>query len=281
MNIDSTVVLVNASNPKMLRDAIPANIFDHAILQIEIEGQIYYVDTTNPYQGGPLSKIFLSNFEYGLVLKDGNDLTPIPKSNLETPKTIESSFILTEGVDLNINTTASGHDADDLRYFYKACSEDDLKNYYLSFIKKTFQNAAIKSFSFSDDRERNIVKINEYYSLNIPEDESLLPFISFIKSRELNYINPYNSSPHVLTYPLWIKEHIRTENISSSSAAGKYTASHETFLFNFSMDKNNNGINYYLELKNLQDHVPQELLQSYSEQMEEILNVLPTEVVVR
>lgn len=282
MNIDSTVVLVNSSNPKMLEDAIPTIAdFDHVILQIEIEGQIYYVDPTNSYQGGPLSKIFLRNFEYGLVLKDGTDLTPLPKSDLETPKTIESSFILTESVDLNINTTASGHDADELRYTFKACSEDDLKNYCLSFIQKTFQNAAIKSFSFLDDRERNIIKISECYSLNIPEGEGFLPFISFIKSSGLNYINPNSPSPHVLTYPLWIKEHIRIENPSSSSAAGKYTASHEVFLFNFSMDKNNNGTDYYLELKNLQDHVPQELLQSYSEQLEEIADVLPIEIVVR
>lgn len=282
MSIDSTVVLVNSSNPKMLEDAIPTiSDFDHVILQIEIEGQIYYVDPTNSCQGGPLSKIFLRNFEYGLVIKDGTDLIPIPKSDLETPKTIESSFILTEGVDLNINTTASSHDADDLRYVHKAYSEDDIKNYSLSLIQKTFKNAAIKSFSFLDDRERNIVKISECYSLNIPEEESFLPFISFIKSLELNYINPNSPSPHVLTYPLWIKEHIRIENPSSYSAAGKYTASHEVFLFNFSMDRNNNGSDYYLELKNLQDHVPQELLQSYSEQLEEIADVLPVEIIVR
>lgn len=288
MGIESKPILVNYINPKVLSDVIPSEcLFNHVALQIKIGDEIFYVDSTLSHQGGSLSENYFPNFEWGLLLSEGTDkLISLPNSSLKRPIEVESSFIFVSKdlADYKIETSFYGLKADALRLFFDENSKEVVAKERFSKIKKAFKKAKCNSYEFSDDRENNIFKTIESYSVNTIENKNVkeLPFFSDILGKGLNYISSERSVPCALKYPLWVTEHIRIENPFNSYSHFKstYENSNEAIFFNFSTNRSEKNIEYHLELKHLKDHISKDALRSYYKIINDIEDEIPTKIII-
>ncbi len=273
MDIPSTPLLVHSSNGKRLSEALPdPTLFNHLVLQIEIQGTTYSVDPTYSLQGGSLQTNFFPNYEYGLLLREGSErLTPLPKVSLEKPTEIDTSFIL-ESEDsalLKIKSVYHGFKADQVRRSFqwrgmKKFSEDCLTD-----IQEIYGAAILDSpLKLLDDRENNILTLTELYRLPTQKtsDTKMLKVLSFIIRNYLDSrVNPERSSPYAISYPLWMKEHIHIESpfIKWKPFEENYTQEHESLFYNLSTRIEEHRADFDIELKHLQDHVPQTSLRDY------------------
>ena len=119
-----------------------------------------------------------------------------------------------------------------------------------------------------DDRENNILTFTTSFRLPTEKisDKKRLEVFSYILRRYLDYlVNPERSSPYALFYPLWVKERIRIENpfMQWKSFEKIDTQEHESLLYTLSTRIKGNSADFELELKHLQDHVPQNSLRDY------------------
>ncbi|MFS8562809.1 MAG: hypothetical protein LVR00_00105 [Rhabdochlamydiaceae bacterium] len=119
-----------------------------------------------------------------------------------------------------------------------------------------------------DDRENNIFRSIESYHLPMQKlgDKRVLEIFSYVLNQYVySQISPLRGSPCKIKYPCWIKEDIRIENpfIRWELFKDTYEQNHESLLYRLVTDVSEHQVNFSIELKHLQDHIPQASLQDY------------------
>ena len=78
-------------------------------------------------------------------------------------------------------------------------------------------------------------------------------------------LNPERASPYEIAYPLWIREHIHFDNpfIIWNPYQDDYWQEHEAFYYGFNTRATAHRVDFDLELKHLQDHIPQPTIREY------------------
>lgn len=72
LGLDASPALVNTRDGYMIDQALPTGeIFDHCIVRLAIDGNIYWLDPTNSPQRSPLNTLGQSHLGWALVLKPG------------------------------------------------------------------------------------------------------------------------------------------------------------------------------------------------------------------
>lgn len=127
----------------------------------------------------------------------------------------------------------------------------------------------------SDDRERNIVTLIEFYDLPtqaIQNKQTIEVFSHTLRNYLNSSVNPQRSSPYEIFYPLWVKEQILIETpfMDWSPYGESFIKTHEAVLYDFSMKMKGNSAFFDFELKHLQDHIPKQSLHDYWQMMNEI-----------
>lgn len=280
MEIPSTPLLVHTSRGKQLSDVLPnPRLFNHLVLQLEIEGKIYFVDPTSSLQGGTLLTNSFPNYYWGLLLTDKfENLTLLPEIILKNPTEIDTSFILEseDSAKLKIKSTFYDSRADRLRRLFKWDGVKAISDESLSRFRKEYGEVTLDALiEFSDDRDNNIFTMIESYHLPTEKlsDKKVMEVFSYILRSYLdNRINPQRSSPYELSYPLWVKEHIHIENpfIQWKFFEELYEKEHESLLYTLSTHIEKTDAYYNLELKHLKDHVPKDSLRDYWQTVREI-----------
>ncbi len=267
MDIPSTPLLVHTSNGKRLSEALPSPfLFDHLIVQLEIQGTTYLVDPTYRLQGGALQTNFFPNYEYGLLLREGSEpLMSFPEMSIENPIEIDMSFIL-ESEDsalLKIKRVYHAFEADQVRRSFQHHGVEKISEHFLSNMQEVY-GAATLDFPLEvlDDRENNVLTFTEIYHLPTHEavDTKELDVLSLIMRDYLDSrVDPEKDSPYAISYPLWVKEHIHIENpfLKWESFEENYTQEHESLFYNLSTRIEEHRADFDIELKHLRDHIPQ------------------------
>lgn len=272
MDIRSTPALVHSSDGLSLPSFLPApTLFNHAVLQIEIDGITYWADPTIILQGSSLTDSFFPNYHWALLLSEKTtDLTPIPQPTQNHPAVeITTSIDLSTPnfVMIHTETVYHGFKADEIRRSLARMGLEDLSKDYLKTAQSKYRGAtSISPMEIEDDREQNILIRKESYRVPIRAygGKKMLK----IKARTLedfldSAIAPERNSPYKLTYPLWVKEDIYVENPFHIMEPGGFSIENEVLSYTYKIEKQGQKSHFQFELKNLQDHIPVHLIATY------------------
>lgn len=273
MDISSKLLLVHSTEGKNLPDSLPLPfIFDHAVLQIEIDGLFYYVDPTISFQGGSLKTTYFPDYKWGLLVAPGtNNLMALAENQVKFPIKMESFFVL-ESQDLaslTIKSIFCDFDADRFRRYLEHNGLQSLADRCLSEMQEVYGAACLKSFpEVIDDRKSNSLILIESYRLPTQKlsGKKLLKIYSYILRHSLERkVNPMREAPYEIEYPLWVKERIYIENPFNKwkSFQETYTQQHESFVYHLLTDIEGNHAYFDIELKHIKDHIPIYSLQEY------------------
>lgn len=175
-NIDAGLVLANTYKNRGLEAALPSpHAFNHMVVELSIQGRRQYIDPTITNQGGDIKSRYFP--AYGKVLSglDKNGLTDIPQNvagniKIREVLTLEGKFNAT----LEVTTTYSGNEADNIRSYFQSNAKNDIQKQYLEFYAKTYPKInKAENVQYKDDIENNSVEITEKYKIkNIGKAES-------------------------------------------------------------------------------------------------------------
>jgi Domain of Unknown Function with PDB structure (DUF3857)/Protein of unknown function (DUF2569)/Transglutaminase-like superfamily len=184
-DVDAVPVLVSTSFRQGIKGFIPTPLpFDHVIVQVVLDGETNYVDTTRPSQRGLLDRRFIDFYGEGLPLDENSTgLIRIPATNAGLPKSIEDENfdVSTNGAtELTVTSTFEGRDADFTRQELAAVSRDTLEKNLLAYHKKYYADiVATKAPEIHDDEELNRIQmVGHYFIPNIWKPAAQTNFIT-------------------------------------------------------------------------------------------------------
>jgi transglutaminase-like putative cysteine protease len=173
LGVEAYAALVNTRLNRGLGDALPAiNMFDHVIVSVFHEGNIYWLDPSRQYQYGSLSSIHQPDYGYALVLKPGAfalmEATPLHQAYSATE--LRETFDLSAGPDApalyNVQTTVTGLNAEKLRADLASTGRNSAQKDYLRFYKRFYPSIeATEPARFTDRPELNELEVAEKYSI--------------------------------------------------------------------------------------------------------------------
>lgn len=181
LGVDATPELVNTTMRQTVAEMNPAaTVFDHAITQINLGGQLYWLDATANYQRGPLAVRYWPTYGYGLLVRPGaKELTPIPPCPVQSKTTISQYFQLgrlDQPSRLKVVTYAEGRDADQLRADFSKTVRNELEQSYLNYYARYYPNITqTDPINYIDDEQQNRIEVDAFYSIQkiwtrLPED---------------------------------------------------------------------------------------------------------------
>lgn len=280
MDIPSRPTLVHTSHGSRLPEKLPSPfLFNHVVLQIEIDGTTYWVDPVYPSQGGSLETSYCPDHQWGLLLsEDSNGLAPIPRLIPKRPIELESLYIIESENSALLRRKSVYYDdrADRMRRSFEVYGTDKLSKNNLTIMQKAYGAVTTEEpLKFLDDRDNNILTTFQTYRLSIPKfsRKKTIELRSDILYDYLySNINPERKAPYAIDFPCWVKEHIRVENsfLDWETYEESFTADQEAFYFDSQMKVDEQTAEFDLELKYRGDHIPQEDMREYWDILNEI-----------
>ncbi len=187
LGIEAFPVLVNDRRRQELAELHPsATVFNHAIVQVNMDGQSFWLDPTARCERGALALRSWPGYGWGLRVGPGvTGLTPIPPCPVQ-PLTTVTEFINVGGLNalstVKIVTVAEGPDADRLREHFAATPREDIERENLN-AQARFYSAISRAspMIYSDDERQNRVQTTEFYT--VEKLWSRLPDESFYRCR--------------------------------------------------------------------------------------------------
>jgi hypothetical protein len=171
LGIEAWPTLVNTRLRQTVLELHPsAEVFDHAIAQVNLDGQSYWLDATANYQRGPLAVRSWPNYGYGLVVRPKTTALTAIAPGPALPRTTVTQYIRLGGLnqesELKVVTVAEGRDAEQLRAEFATTTRDEIErwhlNYYAKFYPDIEQTAPL---IYTDDEQQNQVEVDEFYGV--------------------------------------------------------------------------------------------------------------------
>ena len=172
LGIEAYPVLVNTDSRQTIANWLPAaNLFDHCISVVRLNGQTWWLDPTAGYQRGPLAMHYLPNFGYGLVISPmTTGLTRIPQTAGLPLTTTTEYFDLGRKLgcsDLKVVTVAEGADADNLRATFATTKRSDIEKNFTHFYAESYPGTQMAApIEIHDDELQNRFQVTESYTIN-------------------------------------------------------------------------------------------------------------------
>lgn len=171
MDIEAYPMLVNTTLKHSIKDLLPSpKIFDHCVVKVIDDKSKYYYDPTITNQGGDYNSTHFPNYEYGLVVKQGNDnfdeINPYSENRIETFEEFTIDTI-GKGAKLKVVTTYYESEADNMRNYYKNNSINSIKKEYEEYYSNYYFNvSSITSPKIKDEKYSNVFKVFEEYKID-------------------------------------------------------------------------------------------------------------------
>ncbi len=170
LGFDAKTALVNTVRRRALDDVLPTPLaFDHAIVQVTVDGRSTFIDATSSYQRGPLSTRQPPSFERALLLApETRALVPIPRPRLTQPDH-EVEEILTvsddhHSADLEVETTDRGPEAQSTRAEFSQRTRKEIGRDYLNYYSQEYPTITqTAELQVADDEGANVVVVRERY----------------------------------------------------------------------------------------------------------------------
>jgi transglutaminase-like putative cysteine protease len=169
LGIEAYPALVNTKLRRKLDEYLPSPfLFDHVITQVVDGGKTYWIDGTLSDQGGTLATLETPSDERALVVRsETKTLTPIVVHNRGKVAVEEIISTDKQRMTLQVTSTYSGHEADDIRSRLASESLADIAKAHLNrYAADHPRIEALGAPSITDDRLRNVVVLRERYAIH-------------------------------------------------------------------------------------------------------------------
>ncbi len=169
LGIEAYPALVNTKLRAHLDGYLPSPfLFDHVITQVLDGGKTYWIDGTLSDQGGTLATIETPNDERTLIVRpETKALAPIVVHNRGKVSVEEIIRTDNQRMTLEVTSTYSGHDADDIRSRLATESLADVAKAHLNrYAADHPRIEALGQPSIADDRLRDVLVIHERYTIH-------------------------------------------------------------------------------------------------------------------
>jgi len=168
--IKAHMALVNTDAEEYTSQFLPSsNVFDHAVVVAYINGKQVWVDATMSNQGGTGTNIHFPDYEKALILSpETTGLTDIPQSALGKTTCRERFTVLDKSkpVTLQVTTTYTLNQADNMRSTFASQSRDETEKNYLNYYLESYPDIEAKdTVRIVDDRKSNTLTVYESYQI--------------------------------------------------------------------------------------------------------------------
>ena len=173
MQIESYPALVNSSVFGAVENRLPTALaFDHAIVQVKLDGETVWVDPTESHQGGQVWNRYLPAYGKALVIRPGTAaLENIPLSWPQNAwqQRATATFIIKDyhrPVDFTVRTEYRGASADGMRDYLSSTAPSDVAKSYLNYYTRLYSGIGESSpLKITDDRPANVLVVKEFYTI--------------------------------------------------------------------------------------------------------------------
>ncbi len=277
LGVHSDLCLVSTKLCAAVKNHLPSlHLFNHAILQINLENQTVYVDATAVYEGGDFAQMGCP-FGAGLVISEKTqDLATIPMPIIYPEVECHTSFEMGSGDDVKMSIVVhfAGSEANYYRSILKSKGLPRLTESLENFIGTQFDlSEPLSPPRIEDDRAKNHLTVSVEFQLGYPwtntgkKSDKYLSYIPYFLAGYLGQNIDTDRVTPLQLIPSRIKE--------SVSVAGGYlltnseTIEHEAFTFQ-SITSDSNKVEF--ELFTHLDELSSEELGSYLEKLNEALD---------
>lgn len=173
LGIRAKPALVSTYRGRGIRGYAPsADVFDHVIVQAELDGRAVYVDPTMRLQGGAPERGDLSSYGFVLPVAAGQAAlaeVAAPAGEIAGVKTHEHFAVDGEGLRLEVTSEFAGLSADQTRRALDEERIEDRGRRYTEYYGKRYGAIqVVQAPVVEDDRARNLIRIRETYRLAAP-----------------------------------------------------------------------------------------------------------------
>ena len=273
-NIPAYVALVNTTTRSKLKDATPsASQFDHAIVAIERSSGYIYVDATMSYQRGELASVYIPDYGYALLLREGQtELQPIEAGEIYSTVIVEKLFVARkDSCRLRVNTVFNGGAADITRASLAEVASKDLEDSYRDYYIKNYEGIQVaKPVVISDDSSKNELTVEEDYIMpslwheDSKGKKSIEIFAKSVYEQVPDPANAYAGAPFALVYPRDINYTIEIsmpENWAFDE--NEYHVKTASYQFDFEPEVRKNIVTLRYRYKTFKDHIPADEVAKY------------------
>ena len=277
MGIEAYPVLVNTQMRQTIADCLPsAELFDHCIAVVCLNGRNWWLDPTAGYQRGSLDAHFLDAYGWGLVITPRTTaLAPIQPAQGQPLTTTTENFELhkREGAtELNVVTLAEGRDADELRGLFATTKRSELERTYLHYYSEAYPGTEIASpLEITDDEAQNHFQITEHYTIGeawVKTDRDNRYHCDFFPSALATYLKKPADNERKQPLAIRFPEHqiLQTEITAPTGldfSPENKTVNDPAFYFHKQTQRSGNKLILQYEYQSLADSVPPERADEY------------------
>jgi hypothetical protein len=171
LGIEANPVLVATDLRNRIEDWQPAaNVFDHAVVQVSVDSQSYWLEPMASFQRGPLAAISWPDYGRGLVVNPKTTgLEVIPPCSVQ-PRTTVLEFVLLrvpgQPADLKVATIADGADAEMMRRRFSTSDRAVIAGEDLNAFAALYPGiVSLAPLEYADNEKANEVVVTEYYQV--------------------------------------------------------------------------------------------------------------------
>jgi lipoprotein NlpI/transglutaminase-like putative cysteine protease len=171
LGIEAHPVLLTIGQPRGLDQALPSpHLFNHVIVQVKLNGEVYYLDPTRLGQHGPLQRMGqVHAHAQALPIAPGvRGLVTIPDDSELRSEVFETATLTSFTADavLQVKQIWRGAGAEQSRIAYQHVPHDQIWNSFDAAIEQRYPGAkAAAEPSAVDDREKNTFTVTATYSV--------------------------------------------------------------------------------------------------------------------
>ncbi len=288
--IPAYTALINTDIRSQLTHVAPSpGAFDHAIVAIaQPGGSFTFIDPTRSNQRGSLLDLFLPDYGYALVIREGEtSLRPI------TPGRI-NDYTITESLDaayydtsrFTITSIYAGGAADEIRQVFAETSRKDLDENYRKYYQSLFNDIQQEGkITYSEDSDKNIVTVTKHYA--VPQlwntGKSGKRYFSYkVNILDQNLPDPSktaDNTPLALTYPFNV--HYTFDLALPEDwefGDGELHLHNDAFQFDFVPEIHGSNITLHYDFRTFQDHIAAASLRQYKKDYENMLDRISFEL---
>jgi len=278
LGFDAKTALVNTVRRRALDDVLPSPLaFDHAIVQVTLDGRSTFIDATASYQRGPLSARQPPDFERALlVAPETRALVPIPRPRLTEPDHVVQETLTVSGdhhsADLEVETTNRGAEANRTRADLSQRTRKEIGRDYLNYYAQDYPTITqTAELQVTDDERANVVVVRErYHVAELWKDGQ-----RELGATSINRLKPpritRRSMPYAVEFPLDLRTKVLVRFPAPPEIDPQTVDLGDDHLhFHFQSGVTGRELSVVYELQSLQDSVAPQEAQRFFQIQEEI-----------
>ena len=283
LGISARPVLVNTLRRQAVCEYLPTPVFNHAILEFEIDSRRRWVDVTVALQGGSALSRPIAPYRAGLPLSPGVEDLEVIEGDDSTDRTeLQETFLLDSSgraSSLRVQVTTTGREAEKWR---RSLAHEGMQAFAhqreLQYQQLYPGALRVGKLEWQDNRESNELVLAEVFDLRDilfhPPDSNAL-FYRF-QAHTIQAVLGFNESgrrkhPWELRFPCRIRHIIEIESSELPQSQGR-TAQVDTNAFRFSCQSQQRPgfFSVTCQLQMLADHVPAQEFEAYKAKVREV-----------